>query len=174
MMKTRVRTGLGLIAGSLLSILPREAPACSRLLYETGTGTYVVARSMDWNDTTISAADRFVRLSYNLEASPKFKDRDLAVASAFPQIRAISVPLGMSDPERRNIASTLWRTVADQDAKRYYFESVVFPAVFWVDVAKVDLSPGARPTTVAIERDRPLAGEASAHFSKATPFAWLR
>jgi penicillin V acylase-like amidase (Ntn superfamily) len=26
------------------------ADACSRLLYETGTGTYVVARSMDWND----------------------------------------------------------------------------------------------------------------------------
>jgi penicillin V acylase-like amidase (Ntn superfamily) len=26
------------------------ADACSRLLYETGTGTYVVARSMDWSD----------------------------------------------------------------------------------------------------------------------------
>ena len=29
---------------------------------------------------TISAADRFVRLSYALKASPKFKDRDMAVA----------------------------------------------------------------------------------------------
>jgi len=31
---------------------PPGADACSRLLYETGTGTYIVARSMDWNDTS--------------------------------------------------------------------------------------------------------------------------
>ena len=28
------------------------ADACSRLLYETGTGSYIVARSMDWSDTS--------------------------------------------------------------------------------------------------------------------------
>jgi penicillin V acylase-like amidase (Ntn superfamily) len=123
---------------------------------------------------TISAADRFARLSYNLNASPKFKDRTLAVASAFSQIRAISVPLGMSDPKRPNISSTLWRTVADDDAKRYYFESAVFPAVFWVDLAKVDFEPGASPMMLAVDPDRPLAGEVSAHFKEAQPFAWLK
>ncbi len=123
---------------------------------------------------TINAADRFARLSYNLKASPKFKDRDLALASAFSQIRAISVPLGMSDPEHPNISSTLWRTVADHDARRYYFESVVFPAVFWVDLAKVDLKPGADPKMVAIQRDKLLSGEISVHFKKAKPFEWLR
>lgn len=89
---------------------------------------------------TISAADRFVRVSYALKASPKFKDPDLAVASAFSQIRAVSVPLGMSDPDHPNISSTLWRTVVDHDARRYYFESAVLPAVFWVDIAKLDLA----------------------------------
>jgi penicillin V acylase-like amidase (Ntn superfamily) len=123
---------------------------------------------------TISAADRFARLSYNLSASPKFKDRDLAVASAFSQIQAISVPLGMNDPEHPNISSTLWRTVADDDAKRYYFESAVFPAVFWVDLAKVNLKPDASPMMLAVDPDRPLAGEVSSHFKKANPFAWLK
>lgn len=122
---------------------------------------------------TISAADRFARLSYNLRASPKFKDRDLAVASAFSQIRAVSVPIGMSDPKHPNISSTLWRTVADDDAKRYYFESAVFPAVFWVDLAKVDFKTGAAPMMLAIERDKPLAGEVSAQFKEAQPFKWL-
>jgi len=28
------------------------AQACSRILYETGTGTYIVGRGMDWNDAT--------------------------------------------------------------------------------------------------------------------------
>jgi penicillin V acylase-like amidase (Ntn superfamily) len=123
---------------------------------------------------TISAADRFARLSYNLKASPKYKDPSLAVASAFSQIRAMSVPLGMSDPERPNISSTLWRTVADDKAKRYFFESAVFPAVFWVDLAKVDLGPDASPMTLAVDPDKPLAGEVSSHFKKAEPFAWLK
>jgi len=123
---------------------------------------------------TISAADRFVRLSYNLKASPKFKDRDLAVASAFSQIRTISVPLGMSDPDHPNISSTLWRTVTDHDAKRYYFESAILPAVFWVDLAKVDFKPGESPKMLSIERGKPLAGEVSAHFKEAKPFEWLK
>jgi penicillin V acylase-like amidase (Ntn superfamily) len=123
---------------------------------------------------TISAADRFARLSYNLNASPKFKDPKLAVASAFSQIRAMSVPLGMSDPDHPNISSTLWRTVADENAKRYFFESAVFPAVFWIDLAKVDLRPDASPMMLAVDPDKPLAGEVSSHFKKAEPFAWLK
>ena len=123
---------------------------------------------------TISAADRFVRVSYNLKASPKFKDRDMAIASAFSQIRAISVPIGMNDPEHPNISSTLWRTLIDHDAQRYYFESAILPAVFWVDLEKVDLQPGASPKKLSIEPGKPLAGEVSAEFIEAKPFAWLK
>jgi penicillin V acylase-like amidase (Ntn superfamily) len=88
-------------------------------------------------------------------------------------MRAIGVPLGMEDPKHPNISSTLWRSVADQDAKRYYFESAVLPAVFWVDLDKVDLKPGASPKMIAIERGKPLAGEVSAHLKEAKPFKWL-
>ena len=44
----------------------------------------------------------------------------------------------MSDPDKLNISSTLWRTVIDHDAKRYYFDSVINPSVIWVDLDKVD------------------------------------
>ncbi|MGD8480363.1 MAG: linear amide C-N hydrolase [Methyloceanibacter sp.] len=123
---------------------------------------------------TISAADRFARLSYNLQASPKFKDPQLALASAFSQIRAMSVPIGMSDPDHPNISSTLWRTVADDEAKRYFFESAVFPAVFWVDLENVDLGPGASPMRLEVDPEKPMAGEVSANFQKTEPFAWLK
>ena len=116
---------------------------------------------------TISAADRFVRLSYNLKSSPKFKDRHMAVAAVFSQMRAIGVPLGMSDPNHPNISSTLWRTVSDHDAKRYYFESAIMPSVFWVDLEKVDLKPGASPKKVDINGPKVLAGEVSAEFEPA-------
>lgn len=122
---------------------------------------------------TISAADRFVRVSYNLKVSPKYKDPDLAIASVFSQIRAISVPLGMTDPVRPNIAMTLWRTVSDQKAKVYYFESVVFPAVSWIDLNKVDLSENASPKVITIERGKSIAGEVSELFKPAEPFKWL-
>jgi len=122
---------------------------------------------------TISAADRFVRLSYNLKSSPKYKDSDLAIASVFSQMRAMSVPLGMSDPNRPNIAMTLWRTVADQQAKVYYFESVINPAVSWVDMKKVDLTVGAVPKVIRIERGQALAGEVSGTFKPSEPFKWL-
>jgi len=122
---------------------------------------------------TISAADRFVRLSYNLKSSPKYKERDMAVAAVFSQMRSIGVPLGMSDPDHPNISATLWRTVADHDAKRYYFESTVKPAVYWVDLEKVDLKPGASPKKIYTQGPKVLAGEVSAEFEPAKPFKWM-
>lgn len=122
---------------------------------------------------TISSADRFVRINYNLKASPKYNDADLALASVFSQIRAISVPLGMADPNRPNIAMTLWRTVADQKAKIYYFDSVVFPSVSWVDINKVDLTEGSLPKVVRIERGKFIAGDVSGLFKDSEPFKWL-
>lgn len=122
---------------------------------------------------TINAADRFVRASYALGASPKYEDNDLALASVFSQIRAVSVPLGIADPDRPNLAMTLWRTFADHKAKIYYFESAVFPAVSWLDMNKIDLTEGAAPKVVRVERGQFLAGELSAVLKPAEPFKWL-
>jgi penicillin V acylase-like amidase (Ntn superfamily) len=122
---------------------------------------------------TISAADRFVRATYNLKASPKYADSTLSLASIFSQVRAVSVPLGMADPSRPNIAMTLWRTVADQQAKIYYFESVIYPAISWVPLGKVDFAEGASPKVIRIQRDKALAGDLSGQFKVSQPFKWL-
>ena len=34
----------------------QNAHACTRILYETGTGTYITGRGMDWNDPTAATA----------------------------------------------------------------------------------------------------------------------
>ncbi|ACS78794.1 linear amide C-N hydrolase [Maridesulfovibrio salexigens] len=121
---------------------------------------------------TISAADRFVRLSYNLKSSPKFKDPKLAVASVFSQMRAISVPLGMADPDHPNISMTLWRTVSDQGSKVYYFDSAIMPSVCWVDFSKVDFKKGSGARQIDIGTETELANEVSAEFTPAEPFKW--
>jgi choloylglycine hydrolase len=122
---------------------------------------------------TYRAADRFVRASFNLSATPKFKDHLMARSCVFSMIRNISVPLGISDPQKPNIATTIWRTVSDSKERRYYFDSALSPNVFWVDLAKLNLSPGARPSKLELQGDPVFAGEASAKFKPAESFPWL-
>ena len=122
---------------------------------------------------TINPADRYVRVSYLLKASPQYEDPRMAVASVFSIMRAIGVPLGMEDPAHPNISATLWRSVGDHSARRYYFESTMQPAVFWVDVDNLDLSEGASPSSVLVNGPSELAGEISAKLEPTQPFEWL-
>lgn len=122
---------------------------------------------------TIEAADRFVRTDYMLRSTPKFKDDDMAIAAAFSVIRTATVPLGMVDPDRPNIAMTLWRTVADQGSMKYYFDSAVSPSVLWVDLKEVDFSKGSGVRTLKLGREIRLSGDVSAKFKPAVPIQWI-
>lgn len=122
---------------------------------------------------TYRAADRFVRASYNLDAAPKYEDQRLALSAIFSMARTISVPVGIQDPKKPNIATTIWRTVSDIKSKRYYYELVYSPVIFWVDLAKLNLAEGSTPRKLALKGNPILAGEVSDKFSAATPFKWL-
>ena len=122
---------------------------------------------------TINAADRYVRVSYLLKSSPKYAEPRMAVASVFSIMRAIGVPLGMEDLEHPNISATLWRSVSDHEARRYYFESAIQPAVFWVDMANLNLAEGASPMSVEVDGPKVLAGEVSGALEPTEPFAWM-
>jgi choloylglycine hydrolase len=63
--------------------------------------------------------------------------------------------------------------VADQDAKTYYFDSAISPSVFWVDLNKVNLKPGAKAMKLVPSKNKPLAGEVSSEFKEAEPFEFL-
>ncbi len=122
---------------------------------------------------THRAADRFARVSWNLNASPKFDDPRIAVSSVFSIIRSVSVPLGIADPDRPNIASTTWRTVADVERERYFFESAFSPNVFWVDLDKLNLADGASVRKLDLLNRPIIAGEASALFLDSKPYTFL-
>ena len=122
---------------------------------------------------THRAADRFARVSWNLNATPHVEDPRLAVATVFSVIRNISVPLGVSDPEKPNIAATLWRTVADVKARRYFFESAYTPSIFWVDLEKLKLAKGDKPGKLDLSGNRILSGEVSDKFAPSEPFKFL-
>jgi choloylglycine hydrolase len=122
---------------------------------------------------TNRAADRFARMSWMVDAVPPGLGGDAAVAEVMSLIRAISAPLGLSDPKQPNIAATRWRTVTDINAGRYFFDSVHTPSVFWVDLGKLDLKAGAPVLHLDLQANPIHSGEVSKAFKPAQPFKWL-
>ncbi|MCH6199963.1 linear amide C-N hydrolase [Aquiflexum sp. LQ15W] len=121
---------------------------------------------------TNRAADRFVRASYYIDAIPKTDKMEIAIPSVFSVIRNCSVPFGISTPDEPNISSTRWRSVSDQKNLVYYFETALTPNTFWVDLKKLDFSPGAKTKKLSVEKNETYAGESSAQFKTSMPFSF--
>ena len=63
---------------------------------------------------TNRASDRFVRASFYIDAVVQTSDPKIAVPAVMSVMRNVSVPYGISTPDKPHIASTRWRTVCDQ------------------------------------------------------------
>jgi choloylglycine hydrolase len=134
---------------------------------------------------TNRAADRFARASFFVgaipkEAAPAFITAvpqhefvNQAIASVMGIIRSVSVPLGITTPGEPNIASTLWRTVADQKNRVYFFDSATSPNTFWVPLADLDFKEGAAVKKLTASGGKVYSGNASASFETAQPFTFL-
>lgn len=122
---------------------------------------------------TNRAADRFVRASFYINACKQSADPREAVASVFSVIADCSVPLGISTPGEPNIASTLWRTVADQKNRVYYFENTTSPSVVWVKLALIDFEEGTGTRKLTLAGNPDLGGDQTSHFMPAAPFKFL-
>lgn len=119
---------------------------------------------------TNRAADRFVRASYYIDAIPKTDNTRVAIASVFSVIRNCSVPFGISSEEEPNISSTRWRSVSDQKNLVYYFETVLTPSIFWVDLGAIDFSDSSTVRKLEVSNDNTFSGNVNNSFVEATPF----
>jgi len=122
---------------------------------------------------TNRASDRFVRASFYIGAVTQTSDELESVAAVFSVMRNVSVPLGISIPGQPNIASTIWRTVADQKNKVYYFESTKTPNVFWVDMKDIDFSASAPVKKLTMTGGKIFAGNTVDQFEPSAPFVFM-
>ena len=134
---------------------------------------------------TNRAADRFARASFLINVIPKTVDANYikavpggtyanqAVLSVLSVMRSVSVPLGITTPGQPNIASTVWRTVADQKDKVYFFDSATSPNVFWVPLSELDLKEGAPVKKLILTGGKVYSNSAASKFEPAPPFAFL-
>ena len=138
-------------------------------------------------------ADRFVRANFytnhpvkGIQAKLYNTDERRAVSKAFSIIREASVPLGVSIPlvtlpnginkpfDIVPASSTIWRTIADQKALKYYFDGAVSPSTFWVDINKLNLNKDANVKKLDLLDYPNYAGEVSGKFVKSKPFDFLK
>ncbi|WOC17290.1 putative protein YxeI [Pseudochrobactrum sp. MP213Fo] len=125
---------------------------------------------------TNRAADRFARASFYVNAIPKTDDAEETLASAFSVIRNASVPFGISTPDQPNISSTRWRTVSDHKRGLYFFESVLTPNVFWVDLKKMDFSEKTgkvQKLDLGVNQSNIYSGMVNDQFKETEPFKFL-
>ena len=123
---------------------------------------------------TNRAPDRFVRASFYINAVEQTSDPKIAVPAVMSVMRNVSVPYGISTPDKPHIASTRWRTVCDQKNRVYYFEPTLAMETFWVDLAGIDFSKGSGERTLTLAGGQTYAGDATAKFRRsARPFVFL-
>jgi len=122
---------------------------------------------------TTRAADRFARASYYINATNQSADPREAVASVFSVMRNVSVPRGIKKPGQPNLSSTIWRTVADQKNRVYFFEDTFSPSLVWVRLNQVDFKEGSGVRKLTLHGNPDLAGDQTANFKSAQPFQFL-
>lgn len=122
---------------------------------------------------TNRSSDRFVRASFYINAIPKTSDAQTAVASVLSVMRNVSVPFGITTPDKPYISSTRWRSVADQKNKVYYFDSVLTPNLFWLDLKKIDFSPKAGIKKLTLTNGEIYAGDAVKDLKDSKSFVFL-
>lgn len=122
---------------------------------------------------TRRAADRYVRSSYYESQLPDPKNDRQAMANVMSVMRNASVPFGATDPNKPNIAPTIWRTAADNIRKIYYFESTLSPNFIWVQLDRLNFKSGSPVQKLKLVGNYDLAGDVSDQFKTAKPFKFL-
>ena len=122
---------------------------------------------------TNRSADRFARASFYIKTLPKTDQANEAVAGVMSVMRNVSVPMGISTPDQPNISTTLWRSVSDQQHRRYFFELTHLPNTFWVSMDQLDLSAGAPVKKLPLTERQLYAGETADKFVPAKAFTFL-
>ena len=100
---------------------------------------------------TTSAEDRFVRAEYYRQQLTQPITTEKAIAELISVLRNAAQPYGAASSEQPMIAPTIWRTTLDHSNLGYFFESTSEPCFVWLDITKLDLSPGAPVKTLALE-----------------------
>lgn len=110
---------------------------------------------------TVKSPDRFVRGYFFDKNVVHTNDPDLGLTILRTIMFNVSVPYQYTVNGEPNVSSTQWRTFANLRDCRYYFDLVTNRGIFYVDLRKCDLRPGAPIMRLETDKYPDLAGDAT-------------
>lgn len=119
---------------------------------------------------TVSSPDRFVRAYFFDHNVAKTGDADLGLSIVRSILFNVSVPYTYTVEGEGNVSSTQWRSFANIRDLRYYFDVVTNPGIFYVDLNKCDLRPGAPVLKIDTSKSADYVGDETSKLFKTKPF----
>lgn len=119
---------------------------------------------------TVSSPDRCVRANFFAHHVKSVADTDLGVSIARSLLVNVSVPYTYLIEGEPNVSSTQWRSYSVTCDLRYYFDIVTNPGMFYVDLNRCDLRPGARVMKLDTSDSAGLVGDITSRLKKSEPF----
>lgn len=119
---------------------------------------------------TVSSPDRFVRADFFAHNVEPVADPDIAVSITRSIVMNVSVPYLYTVNGEPNVSSTQWRSYSNLRDKRYYFDIVTNPGMYYIDLTKCDLRKGAHVMKLDTSDTKNLVGDVTSHLKKSAPF----
>jgi choloylglycine hydrolase len=117
----------------------------------------------------VNPVDRFARVAYFMAMLPEPATEREAISGVLAIARNVSVPFG-APYKGFGIYNTEYRTAANLDRRRYFFELTTSPNVIWADLRKFNLKRGAAVKALDPD-DIDLSGDVTAKFKRSkAPF----
>lgn len=119
---------------------------------------------------TVRSADRCVRGAFFADNVDKVADADLGASITRSVMFNVSVPYLYTVKGEPNVSSTQWRSLCNLRDLRYYFDIATANGLFYIDLGKCDLKPGAPVLKLVTADCTDVTGMANRHLRKAEPF----
>ena len=119
---------------------------------------------------TVSSPDRCVRAHYFVNHVEKTGDAALGAAIARSVVANAAVPYTYMIEGEPNLSSTQWISYANLRDRLYYFNLVTNEGVFYIDLNKCNLNPGAPVMKIDTSKSRDYEGDATSRLQMSEPF----
>lgn len=119
---------------------------------------------------TVRSADRCVRGDFFIRNVARVADADLGASILRSVMFNVSVPYLYTVTGEPNVSSTQWRSMCNLRDLRYYFDSATARGLYYIDLGKCDLRPGAPVLKLTTIDCTDVCGEANRLLRKVAPF----
>lgn len=119
---------------------------------------------------TVRSADRYARAAFFIRNVDSVEDPQTAVSICRSVLECSSVPYLYTVNGEPNVSSTQWRSFANEKDKLYYFDIVTNPGLYYIDLKKCDLRPGAPILKLDTSKSYGYVGDVTKELKKSPGF----